>query len=111
MARTYRLLKNDAEAEVYYQRAIEEESQNPAAFSELAGIYIGQKEPQKAYAVVEQAVRLHPRSAHLRALMAGTLLDMGELKRAQAVLEEAERLDPQGEMTQAVRQILESMKK
>src|SRR5690242_12645945 len=62
VARTYRLLKNDAEAEVYYQRAIEEEPQNPAAFSELAGIYIGQKEPQKAYTVIEQGVRLHQRS-------------------------------------------------
>jgi tetratricopeptide (TPR) repeat protein len=111
VARTYRLLKNDAEAEIYYQRAIEEEPQNPAAFSELAGIYIGRKEPQRAYTIIEQAVRLHPHSAHLRALMAGTLLDMGELKRAQAMLEEAERLDPQGEMVQAVRQILESMKK
>lgn len=111
VARTYRLLKNEAEAEVYYQRAIEEEPQNPAAFSELGSIYIGQREPQKAYAVVEQGVRLHPHSAHMRALLAGTLLDMGDLKRGQAVLEEAERLDPDGEMVQAVRQILESMKK
>ena len=111
VARTYRLLKNEAEAAVYYQRAIEEEPQNPAAFSELGSIYIGQREPQKAYAVIEQGVRLHPRSAHLRALLAGTLLDMGELRRGQAVLEEAERLDPQAEMVQAVRQILESMRK
>jgi tetratricopeptide (TPR) repeat protein len=111
VARTYRLLKNEAEAEVYYQRAIEEEPQNPAAFSELGSIYIGMREPQKAYAVVEQGVRLHPRSAHLRALLAGTLLDMGDMRRGQAVLEEAERLDPQAEMVQAVRQILESMKK
>src|SRR5579859_4489272 len=111
VARTYRLLKNDAEAEVYYQRAIEEEPENPAAFSELGSIYIGMKEPQKAYAVVEQGVLLHPRSAHLRALLAGVLLDMGDLRRGQAVLEEAERLDPDGEMAQAVRQILESMKK
>ncbi len=111
VARTYRLLKNDAEAEVYYQRAIEEEPQNPAAFSELGSIYIGMKEPQKAYEVVEQGVRLHPRSAHMRALLAGVLLDMGDVRRGQAVLEEAERLDPQAEMVQAVRQILESMKK
>jgi hypothetical protein len=47
----------------------------------------------------------------MRALLAGILLDMGELRRGQAVLEEAERLDPEGEMVQAVRQILESMKK
>ena len=111
VARTYRMLKNDAEAEVYYQRAIEEEPQNPAAFSELGSIYVGMKEPQKAYAVVEHGVRLHPRSAHMRALLAGILLDMGDLRRGQAVLEEAEHLDPQGEMVQAVRQILESMKK
>lgn len=111
VARTYRLLKNEAEAEVYYQRAIEEEPQNPAAFSELGSIYIGMREPQKAYAVVERGVRLHPRSAHMRALLAGILLDMGDLRRGQAVLEEAERLDPQSEMAQAVRQILEAMKR
>ncbi|HEY6539616.1 MAG TPA: tetratricopeptide repeat protein, partial [Ktedonobacteraceae bacterium] len=111
VARTYRLLKNEAEAEVYYQRAIEEEPQNPAAFSELGSIYVGKKEPQKAYAVVEQGVRLHPRSAHLQAFLAGILLDMGELRRGQAVLEEAERLNPESEMVQAVREILESMKK
>ena len=111
VARTYRLLKNDAEAEVYYLRAIEEEPQNPAAFSEHGGIYIGKKELQKAYAVVEQGVRLHPRSAHLRALLAAILLDMGEMRRGQAVLEEAERLDPEAEMVQMVRQILDSMKK
>lgn len=111
VARTYRLLKNDAEAEVYYQRAIEEEPQNPAAFSELGSIYVGKREPRKAYEVVERGVRLHPRSAHMRALLAGILLDMGELRRGQAVLEEAERLDPQAEMVLAVRQILESMKK
>lgn len=111
VARTYRLLKNDVEAEAYYQRAIEEEPQNPAAFSELGSIYVGRKEPRKAYAVVEQGARLHPHSAHMRALLAGTLLDMGEMRRGQAVLEEAERLDPESEMVQAVRQILDSMKK
>lgn len=111
VARTYRLLKNDVEAEVYYQRAIEEEPQNAAAFAELGSIYIGRHEPEKAYAIVEQGVRLHPGSAHLRGLLAGTLLDMGELRRAQSVLEEAERIDPESEMVQAVRKILESMKK
>ena len=111
VARTYHLLKNDMEAEVYYQRAIEEEPQNSAAFAELGSIYIGRKEPQKAYAIVEQGVRLHPQSAHMRGLLAGTLLDMGELRRAQSVLEEAERIDPESEMVQAVRQMLESMKK
>ena len=99
------------EAEAYYHRAIEEEPQNPAAFSELGGIYVGRKELQKAYAVVEQGARLHPRSAHMRAFLAGILLDMGERRRGQAVLEEAERLDPENEMVQAVREILETMKK
>jgi len=111
VARTYRLLKNDAEAEVYYQRAIEEEPQNAAGFSELGSVYLGSKEPQKAYAIVEQGVRLHPQSAHMRGLLAGILIDMGELKRAQSVLEEAERIDPQSEMVQTVRKILETMKK
>jgi len=111
VARTYRLLKNDAEAEVYYQRAIEEEPQNAAGFSELGSVYLGRKEPQKAYAIVEQGVRLHPQSAHMRGLLAGILIDMGELKRAQSVLEEAERIDPQSEMVQTVRKILETMKK
>jgi tetratricopeptide (TPR) repeat protein len=111
VARTYRLLKNDTEAEVYYQRAIEEEPQNPAAFSELSSIYVGRKEPQKAYEVVEQGVRLHPRSAHLRALMAAVLLDMGEVRRGRAVFEEAERIDPDAQMVQAVREILDTMKR
>jgi protein involved in temperature-dependent protein secretion len=60
---------------------------------------------------VEQGVRLHPQSAHMRGLLAGILLDMGELRRAQAVLEEAERIDPGSEMVQTVRKMLESMKK
>ncbi|MGH2496259.1 MAG: tetratricopeptide repeat protein [Ktedonobacteraceae bacterium] len=111
VARTYRLLKNDVEAEVYYQRAIEEEPQNVDAFSELAIIYVGRHELPKAYAVVEQGARLHPLSAHLRGMLAGILLDMGEPRRAQAMLEEAERIDPEDEMVQTIRQMLESKKK
>ncbi|GAC1566487.1 MAG: hypothetical protein NVS3B14_09190 [Ktedonobacteraceae bacterium] len=111
IARTYRLLKNDVEAEVYYQRAIEEEPQNIQAFAELGSIYISRHEPEKAYSIVERGVRLHPESAHLRGLLAGILLDMGQIRRAQAVLEEAERINPDMEIVQAVRKMLDSMKK
>ena len=80
-------------------------------FAELGSIYIARHEPEKAYAIVEQGVRLHPGSAHLRGLLAATLLDMGDLRRGQSVLEEAERIDPASEIVQTVRKIMESMKK
>ena len=68
------------------------------------------EERQKAYEVVEQGVRLHPRSAHLLALLAAILLDLGEVRRGRAVLEEAERFDPDSRMVQTVREILDSWK-
>ncbi len=110
IARTYQLLNNMVEAEVYYKRAIEEEPQNISAFTDLALIYINRHELDKAYLLVEQGARLNPLSAHLRGLLAGLLLDMGERKRAQAVLEEAERINPDIEIVRAVRRSLESAK-
>jgi len=111
IARTYRLLKNETEAEVHYRRAIEEEPQNIAAFSELSSIYAGRRELDKAYMIAEQGARINPQSAHLRGLLAGVLLDMGQRKRAQAVLEEAERINPDVEIVRAVRGMLDSNKK
>ena len=107
----YRLLKNTIEAEVYYKRAIEEEPQNIAAFSELGALYLSKNETNKAYKVVEQGTILHPQSAHLRGLLAGIILDQGDLRRARAVLEEAERINPDVEIVQAVRQSLDSIKR
>src|SRR3989440_192079 len=107
----YRLLKNTIEAEVYYKRAIEEEPQNIAAYSELGALYLSKNETNKAYKVVEQGTLLHPQSAHLRGLLAGIILDQGDLRRARAVLEEAERINPDAEIVQAVRQSLDSIKR
>lgn len=110
IAHAYRLLKNTIEAEVYYKRAIEEEPQNIAAFSELGSLYISKHDLDKSYKVIEQGTILNPRSAHLRGVLAGIILDQGDLRRARAVLEEAERIDPDEEIVQAVRQSLDSIK-
>jgi tetratricopeptide (TPR) repeat protein len=107
----YRKQQNYSEAEVYYKRALEAEPRDLAAYAELITLYITMEQPDKALGMVEQGLRYHPGSAHLRALQAAAYIDKNDRRRAQAALEEAERLNPNLEIVQAVRDMLHTKRK
>jgi tetratricopeptide (TPR) repeat protein len=108
---TYRKLKNDAEAERYLLRAIDEDPQGLSAFIELATLYLGQNDLAKAMRVVEQGLRLHPNSPTLHALYAGMLHDQGHIRRAEAELRRAEELDPDLPIVQGVRKMFDEARR
>jgi len=103
-------LKRDEEAEQSLKRAIEVDN-DFSAYSELAGVYMAQHDYAKAREIVEQGLRVYPKSAHLRALLAALTFDSGDRRRAQTLLQEAERINPNLEMVKAVRKILNEHKK
>ena len=111
VAHAYHDLKNFAEAEVYYKRAIAENPHDIRAYAELGAHYLRESQYDKAYVLIEEAVYRNPTSAHLRALLAGILVEKGEIRRAQAMLQEAERINPDLEIVQAMRKAMESVKK
>ncbi len=72
---------------------------------------MAQHDYAKAREIVEQGLRVYPKSAHLRALLAALTFDSGDRRRAQTLLQEAERINPNLEMVKAVRKILNEHKK
>ena len=92
------------------KRAIEVEN-DLRAYGELAAVYMELRRTAEARETLEQGLRVHPQSAHLRAILAAMLLDSGENRRAQELLEEAERINPNLEMVKTVRQVMDKHKK
>jgi len=92
------------------KRAIETDN-DLRAYAELAAVYMALRRSAEARETLEQGLRAHPQSAHLRAILAAFLLDSGENRRAQVLLEEAERINPDLEMVKTVRQVMDKHKK
>src|SRR6266581_4353952 len=92
------------------KRAIETDN-DLRAYAELAAVYMALRRSAEARETLEQGLRTHPQSAHLRAILAAFLLDSGENRRAQVLLEEAERINPDLEMVKTVRQVMDKHKK
>ncbi len=92
------------------KRAIETDN-DLRAYAELAAVYMALRRSAEARETLEQGLRVHPQSAHLRAILAAFLLDSGENRRAQVLLEEAERINPDLEMVKTVRQVMDKHKK
>ena len=103
-------LERYEEAVESLKRAIETDD-DLRAYAELAAVYMAQQRWAEARETLEQGLRVHPQSAHLRAILAALLLDSGENRRAQVLLEEAERLNPDLEMVKTVRQVMDKHKK
>jgi len=101
----YRRLKNYTEAETYLTRALEAKPKDLAPYVELTNLYVVTGQTAKAYATVEQGLRLHPQSAQLRALLAAVYMDRNDRRRAQAALEEAERINSDLEIVRSIRNI------
>jgi len=101
----YRRLKNYTEAETYLIRALEAKPKDLAPYVELTNLYVVTGQTAKAYATVEQGLRLHPQSAQLRALLAAVYMDRNDRRRAQAALEEAERINSDLEIVRSIRNI------
>jgi tetratricopeptide (TPR) repeat protein len=92
------------------KRAIEVEN-DLRAYGELAAVYMELRRTVQARETLEQGLRVHPQSAHLRAILAAMLLGSGENRHAQELLEEAERINPDLEMVKTVRQVMDKHKK
>ncbi len=105
MGLVYRTLKNNDEAEKYLKRSIEEEPEYGEAFVELAALYANKHDYARAIEVTEEGIRLHPKSAHLRALLASIYMQQGDGRRAEAALKEAERIDADHTFVKTVRRI------
>ncbi len=106
-----RNLKQDEDAKLSYERAIEQEPRDIRAYSELAVIYMTESNTTKAREVVERGLQAEPRSAQLHALLASIYQESGNMRRAEASLVEAERLNPNLEIVQAMRESLDSTRK
>src|SRR5260370_9357828 len=76
-----------------------------APYVELTNLYVVTSQTAKAYATVEQGLRLHPQSAQLRALLAAVYMDRNDRRRAQAALEEAGRVNSALEIVRTIRNI------
>ena|SRR5712691_3945211 len=103
-------LKQYENAEESLKRAITADD-DLRAYAELASVYLLRQQLSKAHQILEQGIHIHPKSAHLRALLSSVLFEMGEHRRAQTILEEAERLNPESEMVKVVRQAIKKSKK
>ncbi len=110
LGHVHRLQNNYAEATLFYQRAIEEDPRNIAAFSELGAIYLSQNNMKEAHEILERGLRINPQSANLRAMLAGVFLEEGKRRQAEAMLQEAEAINPDLEIVRAVRSALKSSK-
>lgn len=65
-----------------------------------------QHKDAEARETLEEGLRVHPESAHLRAVLAALTFDIGDRRRAQTLLEEAERINPDLEAVKVVRRII-----
>jgi tetratricopeptide (TPR) repeat protein len=104
----YRKQNSFAEAEASFQHALEVQPGDLRAYTELVALHLYTHQTAKAFEAVEQGLRHHPDSAHLRALLAAAYMDKGDRRRAQAALEEAERINPRLEIVQAMHDMLHS---
>jgi tetratricopeptide (TPR) repeat protein len=102
-------LDDDEGAKDSYRRAIELESTNVMAYTELADIYVEADEIPEARKVLQQGVQANPESAELLTLLSATYID-SDLRRAEELLEQAENLDPDMEIVQMYRQIINMRK-
>ncbi len=93
------------------RRSIEETPGDLRAHTELANIYLRQKQYTNAREVLEQGLRNNPNSAYLRALLASVYLEEGDRRHAEALLDEAERINPELEVVQAMREALNQSRK
>ncbi len=105
IGRVQSTLERYEEAERSLKRAIEVDKEM-RSYSELAGVYMKQQKDAEARETLEEGLRVHPESAHLRAVLAALTFDAGDRRRAQTLLEEAERINPNLEAVKVVRQII-----
>ncbi|HEV2580385.1 MAG TPA: tetratricopeptide repeat protein, partial [Ktedonobacteraceae bacterium] len=106
MGQAHRELKDVASAERYLTRALEEDPQELAPYVSLAALYAGNNDLARSRKLVDEGLRLHPDSVHLRALLASLLYDQGETRRAEAELRLAEQLDPDYPLVKALRDVM-----
>jgi len=109
LAVVHRSQGHRAEAEQYYRRAIEADSTDVRAYSELAALFVDEGEADQARDLLLQGIRALPQSAHLRALMAMVYVEKKDRRRAQEYLSEAERINPELEIIAPIRELVKKI--
>ena len=108
LASTYLKLGHEAEAETAYARLLEQQPEQPDLLINLAWL-LRQRDPAKAQAYAEHALKLKPDSTVFKGTLALLLLQQGEAERAAALLKEtlgdlAQGLSTQFRLVQALAQ-------
>lgn len=93
-----------------YQRSIDEGTESPDAYVELAAIYIEQGKIEPARAILEDALRFFPEEAKLYAIFAMLEMRSGNLRHAEEYLAMGEEIDPNDEIVIDTRLIFDSIK-
>lgn len=110
LGNTQNVLGQKTQAIKSYQRSIDEGTEEPDAYVELAAIYIEQEKIDKAREILEDALHIFPDEADLYAVFAMLELQSGNLRHAEEYLAMAEEIDPEASIVQDTRLVLDSVK-
>jgi tetratricopeptide (TPR) repeat protein len=106
IAEAYNFLEQLEEAEISYARAIALEPEIIDYFTALSRMHMEHGQTSKACLVLEEGLRINPKSAHLRAFLALAVAESGDYHKAEELLDEAEQLDPELDMVEMYRLLL-----
>lgn len=87
--------QNDyAQAEIYLQRGLEQEPDNPVFWAQLGDVLLAQQKDRKAVEAYKRALRYTPQDFEILFNLGTLLLDLDETKQARRLLEQAVELSP-----------------
>ena len=110
LGNTQSVLGQKAQAIKSYHRSIDEGTENPDAYVELAAIYIEQEKIDKAREILEDALHIFPDEANLYAIFAMLELQSGNMRHAEEYLAMAEEIDPEDSVVIDTRLVFDSVK-